>query len=181
MIRIKENLLSVSMLGFLKYRIESPEFPWYYLPNSSHTEADGNILNYSFNHLIFANSPTDDRGILSQWYDVTNSAALVIKDAFELHNYHIMRLRWGMTTSANIPHRNNPHKDHDMKHKTILYYIGTYDGDTYFYNDKKEEIDNVTPKINRGVMFDGTILHSSSKPVKYGRRIVLNINLQETK
>ena len=41
-------------------------------------------------------------------------------------------------------------------------------------NDSKK----VSP-VNRAVLFDGLIPHASSKPVKFYRRIVLNINLLE--
>ena len=53
------------------------------------------------------------------------------------------------------------------------------DGDTYFYDKENKIIDSVTPKENRAVLFDGSILHSSSKPIEFSRRIVLNINLVE--
>ena len=33
------------------------------------------------------------------------------------------------------------------------------------------------PKMNRAVLFDGSVLHSSSKPIQTARRIVLNVNL----
>ena len=66
----------------------------------------------------------------------------------------------------------------------ILFYLNDSDGDTYFYDEHQQEfnndrkiIDSVTPKANRAVLFDGSILHSSSKPVSFARRISLNINL----
>ena len=54
-------------------------------------------------------------------------------------------------------------------------------GDTYFYDKEHKIIDSVTPKENRAVLFDGSMLHSSSKPIKFPRRIVLNINLVDKK
>ena len=172
---IKENILTVSILEYLKHTVENAEFPWYYIENSAYDGTSDNVLNYSFYHLAFVSQ----KGILSKYYDMTNLAALMIKDAFEMNDYIITRLRWGMTTSSSKPHKNEPHIDLDNKHKTILFYLGDSDGDTYFYNNDKEEIDNITPKMNKAVLFDGSILHSSSKPVTYGRRIVLNINLEK--
>ena len=55
------------------------------------------------------------------------------------------------------------------------------DGDTYFYDKEHKIIDSVTPKENRAILFDGLILHSSSKPIKFARRIMLNINLVKIK
>ena len=54
---------------------------------------------------------------------------------------------------------------------------GMGDNITYFYDKEHKIIDSVSPKENRAVLFDGSILHSSSKPIKFTRRIVLNINL----
>ena len=73
---------------------------------------------------------------------------------------------------------NNPHVDSKHPHKVILFYLQDSDGETYFYNDSNEVIDSVTPRENRAVLFDGNLLHSSSKPVNFARRIVLNVNLK---
>ena len=84
-----------------------------------------------------------------------------------------------MTTSINKAWKNKPHIDMKEKHKVILFYLNDSDGDTYFYDKDHNIIDSVSPKENRAVLFDGSILHSSSKPTKSARRIVLNINLKE--
>ena len=84
-----------------------------------------------------------------------------------------------MTTSINKAWKNEPHIDMKEKHKVILFYLNDSDGDTYFYDKDHNIIDSVTPKENRAVLFDGSILHSSSKPVEFAKRIVLNINLME--
>ena len=88
-----------------------------------------------------------------------------------------------MTTTINKIHRHTPHtdmlstKDPHRPHKVILFYLNVSDGDTYFYDKEHKIIDSVTPKGNRAVLFDGSLLHSSSKPIEFARRIVLNINL----
>ena len=106
--------------------------------------------------------------------------SLILKDLFELEKtYNVVRLRWGMTTTLNKIHKHNPHIDMPIPHKVILFYLNDSDGDTNFYNKEHKIIDSVTPKENRAVLFDGSILHSSSKPIKFARRIVLNINLVE--
>ena len=121
--------------------------------------------------------------IISPIYDITKSIGLILKDLFELEkSYNIHRLRWCLTTSLNKIHRHTPHTDifldgAHIPHKVILFYLNDSDGDTYFYDKEHKIIDSVTLKANRAVLFDGSILHSSSKPIKFPRRIVLNINL----
>ena len=70
------------------------------------------------------------------------------------------------------------HIDSLTDHDVILYYLNDSDGDTYFYKNNKV-IKQITPVFNKAVFFDGTTYHSSSKPVKSDRRIVLNLNVDK--
>ena len=184
MIKIIDNALNDSLLISIQERIESEQMSWYFLENSAFSEDEELIkqtpLNFSFNHIAW----NADIPISSFLYDMTYSMGLVLKDLFELEKtYNIVRLRWGMTTTINKIHRHTPHTDltnssgSHIPHKVILFYLNASDGDTYFYDKEHKIIDSVTPKENRAVLFDGSILHSSSKPIEFARRIVLNINL----
>ena len=181
MIKIIDNALNDSLLISIQERLESNQMPWLFEENSATYDAEKlSPLNFSFNHLAW----NADIPIASFLYDLTNSMGLILKDLFELEKtYNIIRLRWGMTTTINKIHRHTPHtdmqntKDPHRPHKVILFYLNVSDGDTYFYDKEHKIIDSVTPKENRAVLFDGSILHSSSKPIKFPRRIVLNINL----
>jgi hypothetical protein len=103
-----------------------------------------------------------------------------MKKKFKLNNCEIIRLRWGMTTSSNEDIRNNAHIDSPDKHKVILFYLNDSDGPTYFYKDEHDDVigENM-PEKNSAILFEGDQYHSSSRPIKYDRRIVLNINLVE--
>ena len=188
MIKIIDNVLNDSLLISIKKRIEAPEsMPWYFIANSA-TQSSSNILNYSFYHLVFDKENYNNEILSPSIFDMTNTIALISKDLFELEKtYDIFRLRWGMTTTINKIHRHTPHtdmqntKDPHRPHKVILFYLNVSDGDTYFYDKEHKIIDSVTPKENRAVLFDGSILHSSSKPIEFARRIVLNINLVDKK
>ena len=170
------------MLISIQETIESGEMPWFFEENSAYSkEVDKELikqtpLNYSFSHLALDKEIGND--VFSSLYDVTNTIGLILKDSFELEKtYNIFRLRWGMTTTLNKIHRHTPHTDYKYPHKVILFYLNDSDGDTYFYDKEHKIIDSVIPKENRAVLFDGSILHSSSKPIEFPRRIVLNINL----
>ena len=175
--KIIDNVLNDSLLTSIKKRIESPEsMPWYFLENSA-THDSSDLLNYSFYHIVLDNENYDNEILSPNIFDITNTIGLILKDLFKLEKaYGISRLRWGMTTTLDKIHKHDPHTDSVSPHKVILFYLNNSDGDTHFYNKEHEIIDSVTPKENRAVLFNGSILHSSSKPVKFARRIILNIN-----
>ena len=141
-IEVRYNVLSDSLFKLIKEKLESEDFPWYFLKNSAYPDN---------------------------------------KDSFKLKtSYDLFRLRWGMTTSLNMTYKNTPHTDMLTPHKVILFYLSKSDGKTYFYDKEHNIIDSILPKENSAILFDGLIRHSSSKPVEFARRIVLNINLKET-
>ena len=180
-LEVVDNALGGSLFDLIKNAVESNNFPWFFIENSAYPGDKELIaqspLLYAFSHLVLKRGE-----ICSNYHDMTISVASVLKDLFresDLQNYDIIRLRWGMTTSINKVWKNEPHIDMKEKHKVILFYLNDSDGDTYFYDKDHNIIDSVTPKENRAVLFDGSILHSSSKPVEFAKRIVLNINLKE--
>jgi hypothetical protein len=76
---------------------------------------------------------------------------------------------------------NNPHRDTEISHIVILYYLTDSDGDTIIYNETEESenytiMDRVEPKKGRCVVFNGKHFHSSSKPTK-NVRATININI----
>lgn len=83
---------------------------------------------------------------------------------------------------------NTPHSDYinDTGTKierltTFLYYVNDADGDTVIYNEmevdkpsKLTEAKRITPKANRGVLFDSNYYHASTPPRITNRRVVIN-------
>ena len=177
---VVDNALGGSLFNLIKNSVELNNFPWFFIENSAYPDDKKLIEESPLDYSFFHNAKQEEN--MSTYHDITLSVATVLKDLFrksDLHNYDITRLRWGMTTSINKAHKNTPHIDMNENHKVILFYLYDTDGDTYFYDKDHNIIDSVTPKENRAVLFDGSILHSSSKPVEFARRIVLNINLKE--
>jgi len=176
-IKIINNVLNNSTFNLLQEEIFSNNFPWYFLNCSAFTSTSNEDINFSFYHTIL-----EDYKINSNYFNIVNLVALQLKDKFELDSYKIFRLRLGLTLSYGKEIINKPHIDCSNRiHKVILLYLNDSDGDTYFYENGKV-INSITPEKNKAVLFDGNTYHSSSKPFKNSRRIVLNINLEnETK
>ena len=175
--RIK-NALPQPLYYFVKEKIMGWEFPWSFLSNRLYSNnpvntADEKEKNYTLHHNVFR-----DNQICSPFFDLTNSIALLLQNSFNLNETSIQRLRWTMNTNSSDGKKDTPHIDDDSPHKVILYYLNDSDGDTYFYSNQKDKIINsITPEKNSAIMFDGSVMHSGSKPIEYARRIVLNINL----
>jgi len=182
MITVIDNVLEEKHLESFKDVINSEWFPWNIIGNSAYHDDEEllkqSVLNYSFFHMCLNDSkPTSSYFNEPALIELSNK----IQDSFRLNKdyYNLFRMRLGMTTSIGKPHQNTPHVDWDMPHKSILFYLNDSDGDTHFYDKENNVIKTVAPKENRAVLFDGLIPHASSKPVKFYRRIVLNINLLE--
>ena len=89
---------------------------------------------------------------------------------------------------------NAPHCDlglsSEKKYLTALYYLNDSDGDTYFFNEGLDEINDVkninnlsvlakvSPKAGRLVIFPSDITHAGSHPINSAYRIVINFNFQ---
>ena len=171
--KIINNVINNSSFNLLQKKILSDNFPWYFLNSSAYGNFENDIT-YSFYHTILLNYE-----IKSDYFDFVNSIALQLKDKFKLKDYNIFRLRLGLTVSYGKKIINKPHIDvNNRKHKVILFYINDSDGDTYFYKNNKI-LTSITPEKNKAILFDGEMYHSSSKPEKNSRRIVLNINLEK--
>jgi len=92
----------------------------------------------------------------------------------------------------------NIHRDHDIEHLVLLYYVNDSDGDTLLFKNKlgndiksNNEVENqiktgeisnlelihtITPKKGRIAVFDGNMLHCAGWPTK-GKRFNINYNV----
>jgi len=170
------NILDTELFNTTKKIVCSNEFPWFYLSDSSSDDVIDTNKNkkYSFHHTTMRAKKSN-----SIFNDFTIQIANTMKNKFGLNDYRLFRLRWGMTTNNGKKIINNPHVDFKEHHKVILYYLNESDGDTYFYDNEDNIINQNTPEENSAILFEGNIRHSSSKPIKYDRRIILNVNLVE--
>jgi len=111
---------------------------------------------------------------------------LVIKKTFNffcLNNFNLIRAKSNLIIQNENKNSSYhpPHVDYTTNHFVMLYYVNNSDGDTHFFNKDNKMFYSCKPKKGRIVMFDGSILHSSSCPSKTEARCVLNVNFYKKK
>lgn len=95
---------------------------------------------------------------------------------------YIVRMKSNLQLST-VNRVRPPHLDFDSEHMVMLYYVNDSDGPTKFYEKKDSEftiIKEIPPKRGRFLVFNGTNqYHSSTGPLKYDKRCVINFNLAD--
>ena len=106
--------------------------------------------------------------------------------------HELMRIRFGILHRDIEQIVNTPHIDNPQNHHYVgLYYLNDTDGATkiwkqthkkwgeraeYFTVEDCELMEEISPKVNRMVIFDGSHYHSSMLPTKTQLRYVINYN-----
>ena len=166
MIEVIDDLLTLEQNQIVKNTVFSNSFKWFV---SKETSYGGSNDPSSFAAIIYGEGYHPGtyyhwdkiKSFFSKWTD----------------GYNMLRVRVGKIQKVNSHLIHSKHVDFGFDHKTLLYYIGDSDGDTYFYNNDNI-IKQVSPKNNRAVLFDGNIYHSSSTPINNDFRVAININFK---
>jgi hypothetical protein len=168
--KLVNNFLPTSFHKEIRDLLSSEDFPWFFHENCTDYE-NNTVNNYGFSHLIFDRN----KNLKSNYFDFFYPICYFIEDMNEL-----IRIRIGMQTkvSETKNHINDMHYDFNnlSGDKIALYYVNNSDGDTIFFNDKKQEFFRQSPEENSILFFNGDILHSSSHPKNNSFRIAININ-----
>ena len=155
-IQIIDNFLEEDEFNKLSSIIMGDNFPWYYSDNITNDE-DKN--NFYFIHSFYR-----QHGIKSDWFNMWLSAIEKLKCK------SIIRIKANNYLRSGKKQKNKLHADYTFSHKGCLLYINDNNGVTYF-KDK-----TVTPKANRAVLFDPSVLHASSLCDDKKRRVTVNFN-----
>lgn len=98
-------------------------------------------------------------------HSILKKPVTVVKLKFNMHLY-------SSTNSICMPHIDAMSDDF----VSFLYYVNESSGDTYFFDNDKNIIDQVSPKKGTAVLFDSNILHAGSYPKEeIEPRIVMTI------
>ena len=138
----------------------------YNLPQSDVTEKE------QFVHLLYKSQPN----IVSNLFTLVRPLMYFVP--FEYKDIDRMKVNL-LCRDSSYPanHHHTPHMDapmDDKRHKTLLYYLDSSDGDTVFFDYDGVETGRVSPKANRAVIFDSKISHASTSPRISQTRMVIN-------
>ena len=189
MIKVIDNFVNASYYDVMESNILSTGFPWGF--HSSVTNADIKDTSsnmFGFTHMIFdAGKPS------SQSYQFLLPMFLMAKE--ETDGKILIRARGDMTVFSDEQVTYEPHIDmaRHKDHVNMIFYVGDSDGDTIIYKEtflpvmydtylpelpkKLTEMQRVTPKANRLVIFNGDHWHTGQSPKEHSRRVLINFNL----
>lgn len=153
--------------------LSSNDFPWFFIPETVSGDKESKLPKFKNTKNTF--------GFKHFLYDFNEVNSNYFKDFNNLFKFNnLIRAKINLLTPIAGYKKNNhnqPHVDIDDKeHVTKIYYVNDSDGDTFFFDKNHKLIQRVTPKKGRLIVFNGLILHAGSNPIKFDRRMVININ-----
>lgn len=183
---VLDDVLSESHLAMVTEAVKSNRFPWYFMGNT-HTYAD-EVHEDSYGFIHWLHEPETSNAEPSAYLNIFSPILYIMTDKTNLVFRQIVRARVNLSTRAPKQNRGYPHVDwtDPQPYFSGLFYLEDSDGDTCFYDyrciggsvsknpEKSNIIKRVTPKKNRGVIFNGNIAHSASLPLEHSTRTVVN-------
>jgi hypothetical protein len=187
MFTIIDNFLSLRHFSKLKEVIESSEFSWHYRKDITWPDNPNNSLySFGFDHILIENYQVYNSNIcniLTGFYcellDVTECSK-ISKSRVDMVTYCPEKTQHTIHVDEYFPHIASIFYFTDSDAETILYDHQCFSFDQYleYINfDELKIIQEIQPKENRLLFFDGSILHTGKSPSKYKNRIIINTDL----
>lgn len=196
-IQVIDSLLDPGFASWIEREMTAGDFYWHYYSEIAQY-GDGtqfenkNIINPNgFIHVM-----SNESGPTSRYYHSMAVPVLkVMTEKTGLRVARVLRVRTRMTIP--IPGYTRecyspPHvdmRDFASPYKTLVYYVNDSDGDFILFKDKYDpkteaeikmknftEETRVSPRKNRGLVFDGHTYHSGNAPMDHKHRILINFD-----
>jgi hypothetical protein len=167
-IKIFESVITPAYQDFIKAQLFATTVPWTFLPDVTAHADKGNL---GFSHTAF------EFGAIKStcyWFLYPILLECCAKQGIEILS--LERIRVGLYVNVNSDRPHTKHVDMQQPHLVGLYYVDDADGDTVFYADGEggEEILRCKPKKGTMVIFDGSVYHASTSPIKTSHRVTVN-------
>lgn len=190
---VLENLVEKKLQDEIESVLLSSYFPWYYMPSTSpiiYNLPDNynkkNLKNYylkdylQYCHSFVLPNGTTNGKINSDYFYLIEKLLNCFYKKTNFKKTDIFRAKVNLQTQHNDNKKNcicMPHIDTEIPHYVLIYYVISSDGDTLIFNKNLDVSHRITPIKGNFLLFDGSLLHTGTNPIKTDKRIVLNIDL----
>ena len=154
--QVIDNFLPKEEFKKIQELLMSPDFPYYF--NSTVADAT-DIKNFYFTHTIY------DKNVVNSDYYETLEPLLT-----KLNTVFLRRVKINCYTRNENLIKYKSHKDLPMSHKGALFSLNTCNGGTYVGRKFVKSVEN------RILLFDPSVLHSSTNCTDQKARFNININ-----
>jgi len=183
-----ENIIDASLQNYIENLVTSNTFPWVYTPGTIYvddlTEEDQKyVLEQGSNPHQFVHDLAK-QSYISNYFEIIHP---IIQQASNYYksDLEIIKAKFNFLSNDGQDLHHYPHTDinnDDSSIKTMIYYVNNTDGDTFIFNERcplltrQVTLDQrITPVKGKAVIFDSSTFHSSSSPINFKSRIVLNL------
>ena len=151
---IKDNLLDPHYLTQIQEAVMGGRLPWFF----------NGVLNGDPNHSYFIHTVYENNSPRSELFDLFKGI-LTLLDAKA-----IVRIKCNLYPKTSLVEQHPTHFDQDYPLKGAVFYVNSNDGFTVIGEDKIESVEN------RVLLFDSSILHSSTSCTNQNARFTINFN-----
>ena len=180
MMEIIDNFLSKTYYKSILEILSGSNFDWKYLENITDPENETNSVEnfngYGLSHTFW----DQEKRSLPPFGPYMEPLLYQIMDVAECD--FVLRGRADMVTWSKDEFIHPPHADFPFPNTATVFYVNETDGDTIIYDIREtdgfrmKEKTRVSPKANRLILFDGSLLHTGCSPTKHKNRILINSN-----
>jgi hypothetical protein len=189
MIKIIDNIINPISQDRLETVVNDRDFKWFYKKSLTYRSVDNEdkkLLNKDtagFTNLIYENGEFTDP-VYPSWCwsildNMTDRTGVIVNELIRVQ-FNLFYQYPGDPAGESW---NAAHTDQQYDHNVLLYYVNDSDGDTFIFNEKRNDnfdeltvMERVSPKKGAAILFDGNNFHASSNPFASTKRITLNFN-----
>ena len=192
-IKVIDNVLDEEYFFQLQSHMLSNNWPWYFNSNITNGESADDSTNYGFFNCIIKQREERTIGsfgtsVIPRPYNIDTDVNIDVLNEFistvssHVGSKQIIRMRMDMTVNRGQSYLNEAHVDLTYPHITTIFYVNDVDGNTLIYDQMNGDDSELTikqeiePKANRLIVFDGLHLHTGHTPTTCNQRVLINSN-----